>query len=89
MDKGAQTDGLIHLAFWMLALSFVSLFFDYYTLWDMSTDEVWQQRNVDAPGIALAIEALIYPLTAMFITIPSAALIWKQSKYRVRRLETT
>jgi hypothetical protein len=87
--KGAQADGLIRWATGMLALGAASLAFGYYSLSEIHTDEVWQQRNVDAPGIVLALEALTYPLMAMFITVPFAAFIWKQSKNRAVKRDAT
>lgn len=87
--KGARVDGLIRWAAGMLALGAASLVFGYYSLWDIHTDEYWQQRNVDAPGIVLAMESLVYPLMALFITVPFAAFIWKQARNRAAKQDAT
>jgi len=73
----------------MLVLGSLSLVFGYYSLWRVSTDESWQQANVDAPGIVLALEEVGYPLMAIFITVPFAAFIWKLSKTRAAQHAAT
>lgn len=87
--KGAQVNGLIRWATGIFALGAASLAFGYYSLWEINTDEAWQQSNVDAPGIVLALEAVGYPLMAMSITVPLALFIWKESKYRVAKRDAT
>ena len=87
--KGAQADGLIRWAKGMLYLGAASLAFGYYLLWKINTDEAWQQGNVDASGLLLALEALVYPLMAVFVTVPIAAFIWKQSKNRAAKRDAT
>lgn len=87
--KGARADGLIRWAAAMLALGAASLAFGYYALWEINTDEAWQQKNIDAPGIVLALETFTYPLMAMFMTVPFAAFIWKQSKNRAAERDAT
>jgi hypothetical protein len=87
--KGARADGPIRWATGMLALGVASLVFGYYTLWEINSNPDWQQRNVDAPGIVLMLEALAYPLLAVFITAPISAFIWMQSKYRAAKRDAT
>lgn len=87
--KGARADGLARWATGMLALGAASLVFGYYTLWDINSDPAWQQMNVDAPGIVLMFEVLLYPLLAVFITAPVSAFIWMRAKYRAAKQDAT
>ena len=83
--KGANATSLVRWATGMLVLGVLSLVLGYYQLWEISTDEAWQQANVDAPGIVLAMELLGYPLMAIFITVPAAAFTWTMAKTRATR----
>jgi Na+/proline symporter len=83
--EGAQADRLIRWAIGVLAVGVVSLLFGYYSIWKIHTDG----DNVDTPGIVLMLEELVYPLLAVFITLPLAAFIWKRSKNKLVKLHRT